>query len=326
VRSYEHRYIGDAATHAAMVNVGGESVDEAFWLSFGDVVAVSGDFFPQRRAPVPASDSPESTPSDPPAPATLFDLARVPGEGGTRLDTRDEIVCALKVATVDEAVKDPRFAPGGRFGHFAFSPRADRSDVERAVRDRYLSLAAVNDDHFVAPGPSDVPTGSGFGSAPSAYHHLHRAALEEAWSLGRAGGDLSRAMAKEAAAQHYLTDAFASGHLRTPVAAIRRYWKQRYPSFLGAATAPGGVGNRLGLAEGELGHPVGTGRVPPPPDLVRADDQDRPLPQAFDGRSRGSVPSRLGQRSRAGARGRRRRLRRRLHRRRRHHRSGGLTP
>jgi hypothetical protein len=139
VRSYEHRYIGDAATHAAMVNVGGESVDEAFWLSFGDVVAVSGDFFPQRRTPVTGSDSPESTPSDAPAPETLFDLARVPGQGGTRLDTRDEIVCALKVATVDEAVKDPRFAPGGRFGHFAFSPRADSSDVgERHSRRRGL--------------------------------------------------------------------------------------------------------------------------------------------------------------------------------------------
>jgi hypothetical protein len=34
-----------------------------------------------------------------------------------------------------------------------------------------------------------------------------------------------------AAAQHYLTDAFAAGHLRTPVAAIRRYWKARYPQF-----------------------------------------------------------------------------------------------
>jgi hypothetical protein len=103
--------------------------------------------------------------------------------------------------------------------------------VERAVRDRYLSLAAVNDDHFVRPGPSDAATGSGFGSAPAAYHHLHQAALDRAWWLGREGGALTQAMAREAAAQHYLTDAFSSGHLRTPVAAIRRYWKARYPDF-----------------------------------------------------------------------------------------------
>lgn len=179
------------------------------------MVALSGDFF----RPTPGGSR------------NLFDLARVPGRSGTRLGTRDEILCALKVTTVDEDVVDPRFVPGGQFGHLAFSPRADRSDVERAVRDGYLSLAAVNDDHFVAPGRSDATTGSGFGSAPSAYRRLHRMALDEAWRLGRERGDLSRAMAREAAAQHYLTDAFAAGHLRTPVADIRRYWRERYPGF-----------------------------------------------------------------------------------------------
>lgn len=38
-------------------------------------------------------------------------------------------------------------------------------------------------------------------------------------------------MAREAAAQHYLTDAFAAGHLRTPVAAMRELWQVRYPTF-----------------------------------------------------------------------------------------------
>jgi hypothetical protein len=38
-------------------------------------------------------------------------------------------------------------------------------------------------------------------------------------------------MAREAAAQHYLTDAFAAGHLRTPVTAIRHFWHHRYPQF-----------------------------------------------------------------------------------------------
>ncbi|MDQ3979534.1 MAG: hypothetical protein M3314_08290, partial [Actinomycetota bacterium] len=161
----------------------------------------------------------------------LFSLAARAGEAGIRLDTRDEIVCALKVSTVDEAVVDPRFEPGGPFADFRFSPGANRSDVERRVRDRYLALAATNDDHFVAPGRSDAPTGSGFGSALSAYRHLHQVALDLAWRLGIGGEDISQAMAREAAAQHYLTDAFAAGHLRTPVASIRRYWKARYPSF-----------------------------------------------------------------------------------------------
>jgi hypothetical protein len=32
-------------------------------------------------------------------------------------------------------------------------------------------------------------------------------------------------------AQHYLTDAFAAGHLRTPVTAIRHFWHHRHPQF-----------------------------------------------------------------------------------------------
>lgn len=214
MRAYEHRSIGDAATGGAGVNLGGESADEQFVVTFGDVVALSGDFF----RPAEASGG-------------LFDLAAVPGKAGTRPDSRDELVCALKVSTLDEAVVDPRFVPGGRFADFRFSPGADRSEVERRVRDRYLALAANNDDHFVAPGRSDARTGSGAGSALAAYRRLHQVALEEARRLGYGGGDLSRAMAREAAAQHYLTDAFAAGHLRTPVADIRRYWKWRYPAF-----------------------------------------------------------------------------------------------
>ena len=213
MNSFEHRSIGDGAVAGAMVNAGGESPEEQFFLSFGDVIALSGDFF------------------RPDGPDGLFSLAHVLGERGTRLATQDEILCALKVSAVDEGIEDPRFGPGGLFADMAFSTAANRSAVERAVRDRYLALAAVNDDHFVAPGFSDAATGSGCGSALEAYRNLHEVALDEAARLGRTGGDISRAMAREAAAQHYLTDAFAAGHLRTPVADIRRYWKERYPDF-----------------------------------------------------------------------------------------------
>ncbi|MGH9223227.1 MAG: hypothetical protein ACRD2W_05475 [Acidimicrobiales bacterium] len=165
----------------------------------------------------------------------MFELAAIPGHDGVAVATRDEIVCALKVLAVDEAVPDPRFEEGGQFAHFRLSSTASRSDVERRVRDRFLALAATNADHFVSPWGSEEdagqPLASRFGSATTAYRVLHEAALDEAARLGRTGGDLSRAMAREAAAQHYLTDAFASGHLRTPIAAIRQFWHDRYPEF-----------------------------------------------------------------------------------------------
>jgi hypothetical protein len=117
------------------------------------------------------------------------------------------------------------------------------------VRDRYLVLAATNDDHFVAAGGVTHPPPRGaepYGSAVLAYRRLHEVALEHACRLGRTGGDLSRAMEREAAAQHFLTDACTAGHMRTPVAQIRRFWRSRYPeeamydavrAATGAATA-----------------------------------------------------------------------------------------
>jgi hypothetical protein len=218
VNGNEHRDIGEAASGGALVNVGAAPAGESFWLGYGDVMALSGDYF----VPDAGADG-------------LFGLARIPGREGTRPGTRDELVGALRVMTIDEGFVDPRFEPGGEFAGFRLGCGGPMTDVERRVRDRYLVLAATNDDHFVAAGgvtherrPGDPAP---FGSAILAYRHLHRVALEEASRLGRDGGDLSQAMAREAAAQHFLTDAFTAGHMRTPVARIRRYWHGRYPAF-----------------------------------------------------------------------------------------------
>ena len=227
----EHRAVGDAAAGGALVNLGGTSAPEQFWLSFGDVMALSGDYF----RPGPSASSRDDSHADAgDRIATLFSLARIPGERGSRPGTRDEIICALQVMTVDEVFVDPRFERGGEYAGLRLGGHGPRRDVERRVRDRYLILAATNDDHFVAPGGVTHEAAAGaepFGSAPAAYHRLHEAALEEACRLGRIHGDVSQALAREAAAQHFLTDAFTAGHMRTPVAQIRRFWRERYPTF-----------------------------------------------------------------------------------------------
>ena len=229
----EHRDIGETATGKAEVNLGGESPEEAFWLSYGDVMALSGDYFSLQPSLVNAGDGHARRGARPPG--ELFSLARTPGQRGTLLGTRDEIICALKVMTIDEGFADARFEPGGRFADYLFSDQASSTEVERRVRDHYLELAATNDDHFVVPGgvthehPRATPTP--FGSAILAYRHFHEAALEEACRLGRNDGDQSQAMAREAAAQHFLPAAITAGHMRTPVAQIRTFWRSRYPDF-----------------------------------------------------------------------------------------------
>jgi hypothetical protein len=236
MKSDEHRAVGQAATAGALVQVGGDCAEESLVLSYGDVVALSGDFFTSYHHGAHSDNDPqggpESLPSD-----DLFRLATIPGKRGTKLGTRDEIICALKVMAVDGAFIDTRFESGGKFSHFQFTAAAAATEVERRVRDRFLALAAANGDHFVAPDRPGIAhdhrgSQSGhFDSAVLAYRRLHEVALDEACWLGRCRGDQSRAMAREAAAQHYLTDAFAAGHLRTPVTAIRRFWHHRYPQF-----------------------------------------------------------------------------------------------
>ncbi len=234
MKPHEHRALGDAATAGALVDLGGDS-GEPLLLSFGDVVALSGDFFIADTSPVPTGLGVGAR-AEALASEGLFELAAVAGDRGQAPATRDEVVGALKVMAVDHMLVDPKFEAGGQFDGFNFSPTASETEVERRVRDRFLALGASNDDHFVRPGPRGPATkgdrpAARFGSAPCAYRHLHERALDRAWQLGRAGGDISRAMAREAAAQHYLTDAFAAGHLRTPVAAIREFWQARYPGF-----------------------------------------------------------------------------------------------
>jgi hypothetical protein len=104
--------------------------------------------------------------------------------------------------------------------------------VRAKVDERYLKLASRNIEHFVNPtstGPdADGPLGS---SAHASYRQLHKQALVTAWEAGTASTPIDMAMAREAAAQHFLTDAFAAGHLRTPRLAIREHWSRIYPLF-----------------------------------------------------------------------------------------------
>ncbi|MDQ4133340.1 MAG: hypothetical protein M3179_09090 [Actinomycetota bacterium] len=236
MKAQEHRAIGDAAAGGARVSLGHGSLHGGLTLGFGDVVALTGDYFlPDSR---PAVLDPDGAGPGPEVFASggLFWLATVPGGQGTVLGSRDEIIGALKVMAADQGIADSRFEPGGEFADYRFSPSAAETDVERRVRDRFLALGASNDDHFVSPGgrgptTADDRPAARFGSARRAYRQLHEVALDRAHRLGRDGGDLGEAMAREAAAQHYLTDAFAAGHLRTPVAAIREFWQRRYPAF-----------------------------------------------------------------------------------------------
>jgi hypothetical protein len=104
-------------------------------------------------------------------------------------------------------------------------PRSDPT-AENEVEDRYNRLAAHNETHF--------SIGSSAGNSNrEQYIARHREALHTAWFQGLNPLVVRRSdwQAQEAFADHFLTDAFSAGHVRTQRGAIQRHWEGLYPNF-----------------------------------------------------------------------------------------------
>ncbi len=98
--------------------------------------------------------------------------------------------------------------------------------VKKAVMDRYFTLAANNISHFSAGG-----------TARNSYEEYHRQALELAFTGGMGVRvpmvDMwNRALTTEAFGNHYLTDMFSAGHVRTPRADMKAWYAVNYPNSI----------------------------------------------------------------------------------------------
>jgi hypothetical protein len=234
VGAQQQPYRWDTAEEAAS---GQRSVNYGFELTHGDIVMLSGDLFDAR----------ETDEMGNPIPDNLFKLARTPGDKGKLLGTQDEIMYAIYKANPDD-IRFMNVCPTGRQNDRSPGPTvtfplepdvmnpsqpffADR--VKKVVDMRYLNLAARNREHFVAPEgeESSGPKSGLFKSAGGSYRAMHETAIMFAVNAGQRGEPIDKAMAYEAAAQHYLTDAFASGHIRTPTGSIKTHWDAIYPNF-----------------------------------------------------------------------------------------------
>lgn len=221
---FEHRAYGDKGAQEAGWNHHyegsrgtGRHPTPPLALTHGDIVMLSGDFFDPR----------ERDASDKPIPDNLFKLAQTPSTNpGQKVGTQDEVICGLKQANPGDERFDKKL--GGEFSHIVFS-----SDVEDNVNKRYLQLASRNYEHFVDPsGPgTGGPTTKNRGSAGGSYRALHEEAILRAHNAKIMGAPIDEAMMHEAAAEHFLTDAFSAGHVRTPRKSIQQYWDAKYPLF-----------------------------------------------------------------------------------------------
>jgi hypothetical protein len=111
-----------------------------------------------------------------------------------------------------------RWAREDGMGIKATPPVSDAAAT--AAKNRYYSLAAKNFSHFSAGG-----------TARNEYERVHQQALGEAFRAGLTGdpAKLSDAKVTEAFSNHYLTDMFSSGHVRTPRQEIKEWYQQKFP-------------------------------------------------------------------------------------------------
>ena len=99
-----------------------------------------------------------------------------------------------------------------------------------SVTDRSKRLAVTNREHFAKPEAGRAHDGIG-DSAGGLYRGLHEWAIRLANAAGKSGKDSSQAMMMEACAEHFLTDAFSAGHMRTPRYDVQQCWDHPYHHF-----------------------------------------------------------------------------------------------
>ncbi len=98
-------------------------------------------------------------------------------------------------------------------------PKVD-PEIEKKVENDYLTLAADNFSHFSAGG-----------TARNDYQTYHLQALGEAFEAGKHNDPkkFMQATTTEAFGNHYLTDMFSAGHVRTERITIKGWYRQHYP-------------------------------------------------------------------------------------------------
>ncbi|HEY6475017.1 MAG TPA: hypothetical protein VI456_00460, partial [Polyangia bacterium] len=149
---------------------------------------------------------------DAPDPLTFSEMVALAGDWFRSLDEMNIL------AASEDGRAQMRWARWRALGIGAEPAVSDA--VKKAVMDRYYSLAAANVSHFSAGG-----------TARDRYHGGHEAALRLAFMAGvnRSPAAFEDARTREAFTDHFLTDMFSAGHVRTPRADIRSWYIEHFP-------------------------------------------------------------------------------------------------
>ncbi len=216
--SNEHRKMGDEGS-------GGKQIvlSPYFTISYGDMTALAGDWFgsveeitelAKKRGKVTFGKTVEDILSY----GNKYQYFNQPG-------TVDEIKYAVVVGIHGKTNYKNIFG----------------AEVPKKVDARAKLLLQRNWDHFTNPRAGDAQLAhkdklnlreNDFPlNNATAYRDNHERAIQEAVKAGKNNSGLNTAMLYESFASHFLTDAYASGHIRAERFDIAKYWNEKYPMF-----------------------------------------------------------------------------------------------
>ncbi|WP_428263059.1 eCIS core domain-containing protein [Haliangium sp.] len=187
--SHEHKVLGDEGTRTAQGQARTVEVAPGYFLTFGDLTAMAGDFF-----------------------GSVAEIERIAANDGEGAGTREEIEYVRVVKVHGDESREESYSQAAR----------------DAVMARYYRLAGNNSSHFTEP--NGVPERTSANNAGN-YRDNHENAIRAAAEAAAAGESIDRALLCEGFASHYLTDAYAAGHVRTERISISEWWNPKVPMF-----------------------------------------------------------------------------------------------
>lgn len=143
---------------------------------------------------------------------SVSEIRRLAANDGQGAGTREEIEYVRVVHVLGNTAAESRYSQSAR----------------QAVMDRYYRLAGNNSSHFTEP--NGRPERSPLNNAGN-YRDNHENAIAAAVSAAAAGQSIDAALLCEGFASHFLTDAYAAGHVRTERISISAWWNPRVPMF-----------------------------------------------------------------------------------------------
>lgn len=200
----EHERLGNDATKSHKVQLADD-----YWITYGEMVALAGDHF-------------ESI-------AQMREFAKK--KSGPESRAEIEYAIAWKLKQSERAYDDDKAKESQESRYYKLAGKNQSHFLNPSVGDKEQPIEERNKEWNFTAGSGSFPTAGTPANAGTGYRSNHWEAIEEAVRAAENEEGPNSALAREAFGTHYLTDAFAGGHIRTERKSIKEHWDKRVPMF-----------------------------------------------------------------------------------------------